>query len=83
MLYITLACPWKFGIANLPYLDGKDSNLRSSSLYTRPPVIADIDQFRMESAIGINKLLISEMILMKKLILLLKPLTNVEYAPWG
>ena len=33
LLYSTLACSWKIGIANPTYLVGKDSNLRSSSLH--------------------------------------------------
>ena len=82
LLYPTLACSWKIGIANPPYLVGKDSNLRSSSLYTHPSVIADMDQFRMVSSIGMNKLQISEIVLMKWLILFLKPLTNIDYAGW-
>ena len=40
LLYSTSACSWKIGIANPPYLVGKDSNLRSSSLRVRRPVIA-------------------------------------------
>ena len=65
LLYLTLACSWKIGIANPPYLVGKDSNLRSSSLHKRPPVIARMNRFQMVSSIGINKLLISGIVLIK------------------
>ena len=83
LLYSTSACSLKIGIVNPSYLVGKDSNLRSSSLHMRPPVIAVMNQFRMVSSIGINKLLISGIVLMKQLNLFLKPLTNGEYAAWG
>ena len=55
LLYSTSARSWKIGIANPPYLVGKDSNLRSYSLHIRPPVISGMSRFRMMSLIGINK----------------------------
>ena len=65
LLYSTSACSSKIGIADPPRLVGKDSNLCSSSLHIRPPVIDGMNQFRMVSLIGINKLLISGIVLME------------------
>ena len=63
--YLTSAYLWKIRIANPPYLVGKDSNLRSSSLHIRPPVIAGRNQFRMVFSTVISKLLISGIVLLK------------------
>ena len=65
LLYSTSACSWQIEIANLLYLVGKYSNLRSSSLHIRPPVVAGMSRFQTAPSIGINKLLISGIVLMK------------------
>ena len=65
LLYSTSACSWQIGIANPLYLVGKYSNLRSSSLHIRPPVVAGMSRFQTAPSIGINKLLISGIVLMK------------------